>query len=127
MQNETNKGNNAIGNADAKTNNLHQTLGSGAKGSMTGVQIGAGGIDEMLNQLLQVLSQIKHSVDSDSPGSTIDIDGRLMGLANQLASNLQEQSSDAAEPTMQVVLQIIDTLADMLDSGQIALSSADIE
>ena len=109
-------------NKDGKADNSTQP--SSAKGSTAGVELTAGGVDTMLGQLLQVLGQITHSVDGESSDSTTAAaDGKLMGLANQLAENLHGQDTDTAEPTMQVVLEIIDTLADMLDNGQIKLAN----
>lgn len=109
---------------NSETNTTPSSQLSGAKGSTEGVQVATGNMAAMLTQLHQILAQITQSMDSDSPANAADSEGskQIMALANQLAANLQEQNKDAGESAMQAVLDIIDTLADMLDNGQIAMS-----
>lgn len=99
---------------------------SGAKGSGAGVQAANGNMEEMLAQLHQVLGQVTQSLDSNSPANSTDSSSnkQITELTNQLATNLQKQGKDAGESAMQDVLEIMDTLSDMLDNGQIAVSKS---
>lgn len=102
--------------------NIDKTIASGAKGSVTGEQVAGSGMATMLDQLQQVLAQITQTVDVDNSKVGDEERQQLMDLANQLAANLQEQGDEVGEPSMYLVLQIIDAVADMLDSGQLSIS-----
>lgn len=108
------------------TTSTESNLPSSAKGSSSDVQVANVGVEAMLQQFHQVLDQIKQSMDSENAENSEGTQ-QLAGLANQLAENLQKQDNNAGEASMQVVLQIIDAVADMLDNGQISISAKNTE
>ena len=104
-------------------NGQNHTAVSGAKGSEASVQVSNGGVEGMLAQLQQILGQITQSMNSDASTKVGDSENgqKLMEQARELAVSLQEQGNEG-EAALHAVLPIIDTLADMLDNGQISLS-----